>query len=263
MYRILEKRELNPTVTLMKIHAPAVAKKAEPGQFVILRTDAQGERIPLTVADYDRAAGSVTIIFQVVGATTEKLNHLGVGDSLHDFVGPLGRPTNTAGKRRVAVVGGGDTALQDALFLSGLCSQVTLIHRREAFRGARRLVEQVQARDNIVCQMDSTVEALLAREGRLTGLTIHGRITGETQRLDVEGLFIAVGQQPQNGPFAPLLAVDDGGYLLAGEDCAASLPGVFAAGDCRAKAVRQLTTAVGDGAVAGLAACRWVDGHPQ
>ena len=163
----------------------------------------------------------------------------------------------------VAVVGGGDTALQDALFLSGLCSQVTLIHRREAFRGARRLVEQVQARDNIVCQMDSTVEALLAREGRLTGLTIHGRITGETQRLDVEGLFIAVGQQPQNGPFAPLLAVDDGGYLLAGEDCAASLPGVFAAGDCRAKAVRQLTTAVGDGAVAGLAACRWVDGHPQ
>ena len=163
----------------------------------------------------------------------------------------------------VAVVGGGDTALQDALFLSGLCSQVTLIHRREAFRGARRLVEQVQARDNIVCQMDSTVEALLAREGHLTGLTIHGRITGETQRLDVEGLFIAVGQQPQNGPFAPLLAVDDGGYLLAGEDCAASLPGVFAAGDCRAKAVRQLTTAVGDGAVAGLAACRWVDGHPQ
>ncbi len=107
MYQILEKRELNPTVTLMKIHAPAVAKKANPGQFIILRTDADGERIPLTVADYDRAAGSVTIIFQVVGATTEKLNHLGVGDSLHDFVGPLGRPTNTEGKRRVAVVGGG------------------------------------------------------------------------------------------------------------------------------------------------------------
>ncbi|MBR2020510.1 MAG: sulfide/dihydroorotate dehydrogenase-like FAD/NAD-binding protein [Clostridia bacterium] len=107
MYRILEKRSLNPTVTLMRIEAPAVAKKAEPGQFIILRTDAEGERIPLTVADYDRAAGSVTIIFQIVGATTEKLNALQEGDSLHDFVGPLGRATETDGKRKVAVVGGG------------------------------------------------------------------------------------------------------------------------------------------------------------
>ena len=107
MYRILEKRELNPTVTLMKIEAPMVAKKAQPGQFIILRTDENGERIPLTVADYDRAAGSVTIIFQVVGATTEKLNHMNEGDCLHDFVGPLGRATNTEGKKKVAVVGGG------------------------------------------------------------------------------------------------------------------------------------------------------------
>ncbi len=107
MYRILEKRSLNPTVTLMRIDAPAVAKKAEPGQFIILRTDADGERIPLTVADFDRATGSVTIIFQVVGATTERLNHMNEGDSLHDFVGPLGRATETEGLRRVAVVGGG------------------------------------------------------------------------------------------------------------------------------------------------------------
>ena len=107
MYQILEKRSLNPTVTLMRIHAPAVAKKAEPGQFIILRTDAEGERIPLTVADYDRERGSVTIIFQVVGATTEKLNHMNEGDCLSDFVGPLGRATETEGLRRVAVVGGG------------------------------------------------------------------------------------------------------------------------------------------------------------
>lgn len=107
MYRILEKRSLNPTVTLMKIDAPAVAKKANPGQFVILRTDDEGERIPLTVADYDREVGSVTIIFQVVGATTEKLNHMNEGDCLHDFVGPLGRATETEGKKKVAVVGGG------------------------------------------------------------------------------------------------------------------------------------------------------------
>ena len=157
--------------------------------------------------------------------------------------------------------GGGDTALQDALFLAGICSQVTLIHRREEFRGAQRLVEQVRERKNICCRMDSTVEELLIQEGRLTGLTIHGRITGETLHLPVEGLFIAVGQKPQNTPFAHLIALDGDGYLLAGEDCKTSLPGVFAAGDCRAKEVRQLTTAVGDGAVAGLAACRWVDEH--
>ena len=162
-----------------------------------------------------------------------------------------------------AVVGGGDTALQDALFLSGICSQVTLIHRREEFRGARRLVEQVLARDNIVCEMDSTVEELLTREGCLSGVTVRGRITGQVKQLEVEGLFIAVGQQPQNGPFSALIAVDEDGYLLAGEDCKTSLPGVFAAGDCRSKGVRQLTTAVGDGAVAGLAACRWVDEHPN
>lgn len=107
MYRILKKQSLNPTVTLMKIEAPAVAKKANPGQFIILRVDENGERIPLTIADYDVNEGSVTIIFQIVGATTEALNHLNEGDSLHDFVGPLGRATNTAGKKKVAVVGGG------------------------------------------------------------------------------------------------------------------------------------------------------------
>ena len=107
MYKIINKRELNPTVTLMEIEAPLVAAKAEPGQFIILRTDEKGERIPLTVADFDREKGTVTIIFQIVGATTEKLNHLNVGDSLHDFVGPLGMPTHTEGLKKVAVVGGG------------------------------------------------------------------------------------------------------------------------------------------------------------
>lgn len=107
MFEILEKISLNPTVTLMKIYAPRVAKKAEAGQFIILRTDEDGERIPLTVADYDRQNGTVTIIFQIVGATTEKLNHLNQGDCLHDFAGPLGRATETDGLKKVAVVGGG------------------------------------------------------------------------------------------------------------------------------------------------------------
>ncbi len=107
MYKILRKQCLNPTVTRMDVEAPLIAKKAEPGQFIILRVDADGERIPLTIADYDREAGWVSIIFQIVGATTEKLNHLEEGDFIHDFVGPLGKPTETDGLKEVAVVGGG------------------------------------------------------------------------------------------------------------------------------------------------------------
>ena len=107
MYRIVKKRALNPTVTLMEVEAPAVARKAEPGQFIILRVDEEGERIPLTIAAYDREAGTITIIFQIVGGTTEKLNHKEEGEYLQDFVGPLGRATETEGLKRVAVVGGG------------------------------------------------------------------------------------------------------------------------------------------------------------
>ena len=107
MYRIVKKEVLNPTVTRMDIEAPLIAKKAEPGQFIILRVDEKGERIPLTVADFDRERGTVTIIFQIVGATTEKLNHLEEGGCLQDFVGPLGRPSETEGLKKVAVIGGG------------------------------------------------------------------------------------------------------------------------------------------------------------
>ena len=107
MYKILKRKELNPTVTLMEIDAPYVARKAEPGQFIILRVNEDGERIPLTIADFDREKGTVTIIYQIVGATTEKLNQMKEGESLQDFVGPLGTPSHTEGLKKVAVVGGG------------------------------------------------------------------------------------------------------------------------------------------------------------
>lgn len=107
MYEILKKQPLNPTVTLMEIYAPHVAKKAQAGQFIILRVDEMGERIPLTVAGYDREKGTVTIIFQIVGGSTELLNHKEEGDCLQDFVGPLGKPTETEGLKKVCVVGGG------------------------------------------------------------------------------------------------------------------------------------------------------------
>ncbi|MBQ8374729.1 MAG: sulfide/dihydroorotate dehydrogenase-like FAD/NAD-binding protein [Clostridia bacterium] len=107
MYKIVRKKSLNPTVTQMDIYAPFVAKKALPGQFIILRVDEDGERIPLTVAGYDREAGTVSIIFQIVGGSTELLNHKNEGDSIPDFVGPLGTPTHTEGLKKVCVVGGG------------------------------------------------------------------------------------------------------------------------------------------------------------
>ncbi|MBC8596840.1 sulfide/dihydroorotate dehydrogenase-like FAD/NAD-binding protein [Qingrenia yutianensis] len=107
MYKILKKEELNPTVTMMDIYAPFVAKKAEPGQFIILRVDENGERIPLTIAGYDREKGSVKIIFQIVGATTKKLNMKNEGEYIEDFAGPLGVATHTDGLKKVCIVGGG------------------------------------------------------------------------------------------------------------------------------------------------------------
>ena len=107
MYRIVKKEALKPTVTLYEIEAPMVAKKAEPGQFIILRGDENGERIPITIHDFDREKGTVTIIVQTIGATTEKLRHKAEGEYIQDFVGPLGRPTETEGKKKVCVVGGG------------------------------------------------------------------------------------------------------------------------------------------------------------
>lgn len=160
--------------------------------------------------------------------------------------------------RDVAVVGGGDTALQDALFLANSCRSVTLIHRRDQFRGEDRLVRQVETRENIHILYSHTVETLHASGGELTGITVKDVKSGDMQELAVEGLFAAVGQLPQSGPFAALVNTD-GGYYAAGEDTLTGCDGVFAAGDGRVKSVRQLTTAVGDGAVAGLAACRYVD----
>ena len=107
MYKITEKVALNPTVTKMVIEAPLIAKKAKPGQFIIVRPFEDSERIPLTVAGYDREKGTVDIIFQIVGGTTMELNSLNAGDSVHDFVGPLGRATETEGLKKVCVVGGG------------------------------------------------------------------------------------------------------------------------------------------------------------
>lgn len=160
--------------------------------------------------------------------------------------------------KNVAVCGGGNTALQDALFLSDLCRHVTVIHRRSQFRGDPILAEALQKRENVSSRMDTVVEALQG-ETALTGLLLRNVITGEESKLAVDGLFQAVGQQPEAVLAQSLEVADNTGFVPAGENCLTAVPGIFAAGDCRVKEVRQLTTACADGAVAALAACRYCE----
>lgn len=157
----------------------------------------------------------------------------------------------------VAVVGGGNTALEDALFLSNYCKSVTIIHRRYQFRGEARIAERLKKKENVRFFMDSQVTGLLGEE-RLTSVLVRNKVTGEEQELMVSGLFIAIGQIPDNQAFAEIVTLDENGYVAASEDCHTNVPGIFAAGDCRTKHVRQLTTAAADGAVAALAACEYL-----
>jgi len=148
MYKIVRKKVLNPTVTLMEILAPAVAKKANPGQFIILRVDENGERIPLTIADYNAEKGTVTIIFQIVGATTEKLGHLNEGDAVCDFVGPLGRATETTGRKKVAVVGGGVGCAIALPVAKKFHEQGTEVHAIIGFRSKQLVILEEAFTDN-------------------------------------------------------------------------------------------------------------------
>ncbi|MBO4887811.1 MAG: sulfide/dihydroorotate dehydrogenase-like FAD/NAD-binding protein [Firmicutes bacterium] len=168
MYRITKKESLNPTVTFMEVEAPFVARKAEPGQFIILRVDEEGERIPLTIAGCDREKGTVEIIFQIVGATTGKLNHKNVGEYLQDFVGPLGKATETEGLKRVCVVGGGvgcAIALPVARKLHELGVEVTSII---GFRNKDLLIlekEFAACSDQLIVMTD---DGSYARQGNVT-----------------------------------------------------------------------------------------------
>lgn len=157
-----------------------------------------------------------------------------------------------------AVVGGGNTALEDAGFLSNYCRTVYIIHRRSQFRGEDRLVRMLRKKENIRYIFDSRVVRLNGGE-RLESVTVENIDTGEKQEILVSGLFIAIGQVPDNGAFSPWAELDENGYIRASEDCRTKTEGIFTAGDCRTKAVRQLATAAADGAVAALAACAYLD----
>lgn len=161
--------------------------------------------------------------------------------------------------RDVAVIGGGNTALQDADFLSNYCNKVYLVHRREEFRGEQNLVEQLKGKENVEFVLDSVVKDIKG-EFMVEGLELHNKKTGENFEIPVNGVFVAIGQIPENELFADWVKLDESGFVLAAEDCMTSRPGIFAAGDCRTKEVRQLTTAAADGAVAALAASKYLNG---
>ena len=158
----------------------------------------------------------------------------------------------------VAVVGGGNSALQEALQLSELAEKVYVIQNLDFLTGEGKLCEQVEEKSNIEVILGTTVAALLGDKA-LSGVTLCTAASGATYDLSLDGLFVAIGLLPQNEPFANVLTLDDHGYADYGEDCATHTAGVFVAGDCRKKAIRQVTTAAADGAVAALAACRYLD----
>ena len=160
--------------------------------------------------------------------------------------------------RDVAVYGGGNTALEDAIYMSQLASSVTIIHRRDRFRGEDTLVRQLKSKDNVKFCMNSTVTGV-SGSPLLDSVEVTDKETGEKKELKVNGLFVAIGKIPNGKVFADLVEEDDRGYYKSGEDCLTMTPGVFTAGDGRDKAVNQLTTAVADGAVAATAACHYVD----
>ena len=155
--------------------------------------------------------------------------------------------------KTVAVIGGGNTAVEDAIYLSDIAKKVYIVHRRSEFRAENRLVRALEERENIELVLDSTVQRFV-KDGGLKGIDVVNVKSGEKRHIEIEGAFVAVGQIPQCEIFKDIITLDEGGYISAGENCLTNAKGIFVAGDCRNKTVRQLTTAVGDGSVAALAA---------
>ena len=160
--------------------------------------------------------------------------------------------------KEVAVYGGGNTAVEDAAFLANICSKVTIIHRRDRFRAEQAVVDELKALDNVEFVMTSNVVGVNGDKA-LESIAVKNNETGETRDIAVSALFVAIGKIPNGKPFANLVATDEAGYFEIGESCEAGTPGVFVAGDGRAKELKQLTTAVSDGSIAATKACNYVD----
>lgn len=153
----------------------------------------------------------------------------------------------------VTVVGGGNAAIQSAIMLSNICNKVYLIHRRNAFRCEQKLSDEINSIHNIELVLNSTIKDIKGNE-KITDIIVENNL-GEQNTIKAEGLFVLIGQIPENQIFVNIVNLDEAGYIVAKEDCKTNCPGIFVAGDCRTKSIRQLTTAAADGAVAALAAC--------
>lgn len=160
--------------------------------------------------------------------------------------------------KAVAVVGGGNAALQEAVYLSSICEKVYLVHRRDAFRGDENLVRQLQNKANVEMVLDSVITELKG-EQKVSAIVVKNVKDGAVKEIQLSGVFVAIGQVPNTKIFEGFIQLNEGGYVAAGEDCRTSEKGVFTAGDCRVKEVNQLTTAVADGAVSAVNACKYVD----
>lgn len=159
----------------------------------------------------------------------------------------------------VAVIGGGNSAMQEALLLSEGCRSVTVVQNLSDFTGEKRLAESLGAKNNVKTLFDTVVEGFVTSEGTLKGIRVKNTATGDGSEIACDGVFVAIGLVPENDAFGSLVPLDDRGYYKVGEDCTAPTHGIFVAGDCRSKKTRQITTAVADGAVAALAACSYID----
>jgi thioredoxin-disulfide reductase len=160
--------------------------------------------------------------------------------------------------RDVAVAGGGNTAIEDATFLANYCNKVYVIHRRDSFRAEDALVKALKTKENVEFVLDSNIKELIGTDG-LEAVVVENKNNKEFRKIEVAGLFVAIGQKPENNEFSSVVNLDDAGYILGGEDTKTNVSGIFVAGDTRTKAVRQLATAAGDGAVAGLGAAAYID----
>ena len=161
--------------------------------------------------------------------------------------------------QEVAMIGGGNSALQEALLLSEVCAKVTVVQNLADFTGERKLADALLEKDNVQVFFNTVVSGYEAGETGLTGLQLHNDQTGEDSYLKVDGAFLAVGLKPENEPFADLANLNPWGYFDVGENCCTNTEGVYVAGDCRSKTIRQVVTASADGAIAAMAACRYLD----
>ena len=253
--------------SVMEISGSAFAEK------MLEQVMAHGADIELAAAEKITDMGDYKIVSTEYGdfegkaviiATGSKHRHLGLAGE-EELIGSgisfcaVCDGSFFAGKK-VAVIGGGNTALQEAVMLSDLCSEVIIVQNLSFMTGEKKLLQILEKKSNVKMIFDTLVTSLSAEGGELRAISLKNTSTDETSTLELDGMFVAIGQQPENQPFASLTALDNYGYIIAGEDCLTDTAGVFVAGDCRTKRIRQVTTAAADGAVAALAACRYIDG---